>query len=131
MLRYAALGTICLVLGGVPFDGAAQSEDDDYSALVREDAVRQEGREMLGEMHDPYTGLLTLLHFDVVEEGVGPTIRIGRTIDVGDSQFTIGQSGEFGDWRMVLPMLTTLAATDADVNGEDEWIVERFGHPDA
>lgn len=131
MHRCTIVGFIGFALGCVPFDGAAQSEDDDYSGLVRESVVRRDGQEMLGESHDPYTGLLNILHFDVVEKGVGPPIRIGRTIDVGDSQFTIGQSGEFGDWRIVLPMLTTLAATDADVNGEDEWIVERFRHPDA
>lgn len=124
-MKHRSAWTLLFAIATAAGPANAQSEADGYELSVSKAAFDvPSGPGHLGENHDLYTGKLRLTQWDIELKGEGPTIRIGRELIYGDSQPSSGTSGDFGSWNLVLPMITTLASTDSEPNGRDEWIVD-------
>lgn len=123
MLKWGVAIAMLLPAGGA----WAQFTVDDYRERVsKADFEAPAGAGQIGEQLDLYTGKLRFTQYDVDLQGEGLPIRVGRWLAVGDTQFSAFMTGDFGSWNLVMPMITTLAATDLEPNGRDEWIVARL-----
>ncbi|HET9025339.1 MAG TPA: hypothetical protein VFN64_12250 [Burkholderiaceae bacterium] len=109
--RWLACGI--LMLPAVVYAQASSYADEYMKRLKLYQTVEPYGDTPFGESIDLYTGQVTFNQTDVVLEGTGPTIRIGRSrSSTGyDTQgMESAPAHYFGDWTMDLPRIDTLVA---------------------
>jgi hypothetical protein len=100
-----------IIAGIVHAHPAAASDFDAADAYMQRLKVSQSvspaGANPFGESVNPYTGELSFHHVDVVLEGAGPSIVVGRkTLTSQDA--TYSANTEMGGWDLTIPRIETL-----------------------
>lgn len=92
--------------------GQEKTYADEYQNRIKSaGAIQGLGDTPFGEAIDLYTGATSFQQTDLVLEGKGPAIRIGRRSVSGDFSAAnqLAFSG-FGDWQLEIPQIRTLVA---------------------
>jgi YD repeat-containing protein len=96
--------------------------EEEYRKLIRiNEDIQPLGETPFGENVSLYDGRLSFSATDISLTGTGPAIQINRTFQVeafGDRDRL--KENAFGDWDMEVPRITTIAATQQNVQG---WMV--------
>jgi YD repeat-containing protein len=102
------------MVGGVAY--AQTTPEDEYKNLIKvNEDIQPLGDAPFGEDVNLYTGELSFHEKDVDLKGNGPDIIIQRDFTAGKygevGLNSITRSGEFGDWSLALPRISTLDTT--------------------
>lgn len=130
---------VMLHVAPVMGQAANTTPEEEYrkSIKVNED-IQPLGETPFGENVSLYDGSLSFSYTDVLLKGTGPDIRIERTFKIENyADLERLKDNAFGDWDLNMPRISTIVATQQQVNG---WMVEgplnqakqicqRFGPP--
>lgn len=107
--RLLLSATLCALL--LPAQAQEKSYAEEYQNRIKSASnVQGHGETPFGESIDLYTGQTTFSQTDLVLEGKGPPITITRSSNDADySTENPLQFSGFGDWRLEVPMIETLA----------------------
>jgi YD repeat-containing protein len=111
--------------------------EEEYRKSIKVDEdIQPLGETPFGEDISLYDGSLSFTYSDITLKGLGPDIRIERTFHIenyGDLDRL--KDNAFGDWDINLPRISTIAATQQQVNGwmvegaQPKQICQKFGPP--
>jgi hypothetical protein len=121
---WMALATLAYAAGvsGQASTSSPTTAEEEYKKLIRvNEDIQPLGETPFGESVSLYDGRLSFSNTDISLSGTGPVIQINRTFQVearGDRDRL--KDNAFGDWDMEVPRITTIAATQQNVQG---WMV--------
>lgn len=111
--------------------------EEEYRKLIRiNEDIQPLGETPFGENVSLYDGRLSFSNTDISVSGTGPLIQINRSFQIesyGDRDRL--KDNAFGDWEMEIPRISTITATQLNVQGwmvlgnEPRKICHRFSQP--
>jgi len=119
--RWLAL-VAAVYAAGASAQASNTTPEEEYRKLIRvNEDIQPLGETPFGENVSLYDGRLSFSSTDISLSGTGPSIQINRTFQIesfGDLERL--KDNAFGDWDMEVPRITTIAATQQNVQG---WMV--------
>ena len=99
------------------------SPELEYKKLLKVDEeIQPLGENPFGENIGLYNGSLSFSQTDISLSGTGPLLQLTRSFRITGKDDTDGfANGAFGDWELDLPRITTIAATQQNVQ---DWMVD-------
>lgn len=99
------------------------SPELEYKKLLKVDEeVQPLGENPFGENVGLYNGNLSFSQADISLSGTGPLLQLTRSFRITGKDDTDGfANGAFADWDLDLPRITTIVATQQNVQG---WMVD-------
>lgn len=99
------------------------SPELEYKKLLKVDEeIQPLGENPFGENIGLYNGSLSFSQTDISLSGTGPLLQLTRTFRITGKDDTDGfVNGAFADWELDLPRITTIAATQQNVQ---DWMVD-------
>jgi YD repeat-containing protein len=134
--RWLALAAAAYSMGAAG-QAAHTTPEEEYRKLIRvNEDIQPLGETPFGESVSLYDGRLGFSNTDISVSGTGPAIQINRTFQIenyGDRDRL--KDNAFGDWDIEIPRISTITATQQNVQGwmvlgnEPRKICHRFSEP--